>query len=262
MRPRFRSSFANWFCNLGSPLGIPFRFGAVVLFFSMAATLPLTVRAEEWKKVIEDGFAVSDDRPEGAPLGKTSPEVGEGVWRTYGNAANFVLTSEGQVGNGNINGGKMIALLDCAPKGSFKIKIEADLQPGDAQWLGMGFSKGDDLFWSKETPGQMWLAITKSGQVQIYADGTAMTLKNVKSTDYGFDPEKPTHAELVYEQNENLVTVTLNGQTVLDAHPLGEFQPDIRTVGIMDNFPAPNDPKMRVDNFKVSLQGGSLNPAP
>src|SRR5690606_3433726 len=99
------------------------------------------------KTVIEDTFTVTAKRAAGSPLGDTAPEKGGGVWRTYGNSAQFVISPEGQVANGNINGGKMAALLDCVPKGeSYRIKLEADLQPGEAQWLGMGFSKGDDLF--------------------------------------------------------------------------------------------------------------------
>jgi hypothetical protein len=222
----------------------------------------LPVLGGDWKSVIEDNFAVNADRPAGSPLGNTSPEKGVGAWRTYGNSAQFVITPGSQVGNGNINGGKMVALLDCAPQGIYQIKLEADLQPGGAQWLGMGFSKGDDLFWSKETPGQLWLVITSSGQAQIYADGTSKTLKSAAAGGYGFDAEKPVHAELLYNHEANAVTVTLNGENVLDAAPLGAFQPEIKTAGIMVNFPVPNDPNMSVDNFKISLQGGNLNSMP
>lgn len=224
--------------------------------FLFCAQLP--VFGEDWKTVIEDNFAVSADRPAGSPLGKTGAEKGGGAWRTFGNAAQFVISPEGQVANGNIAGGKMAALLDCAPQGSDKIKLEADIQLGSAQWLGMGFSKGDDLFWSKETPGQLWLVITSAGHVQIFANGTSKVLKGVKPTEYGFDPDKAAHAELVYDRTANSVTVTLNGQNALNALPLGDFKPEIKTVGIMDNFPVPNDPKMRVDNFKVSLQNSAL----
>ncbi|MFA4944190.1 MAG: hypothetical protein WC789_05760 [Lentisphaeria bacterium] len=214
--------------------------------------------AGEWQTAIEDSFTVGADRPAGSPLAGSMTEKGERVWRTKGNAALFVLTPEGQVGNGNINGGKMVALLDCVPDAGYQeIKIEADIQPGAAQWLGMGFSKGDDLFWSKETPGQLWLVITKGGQAQIFANATATMLKGVKAEEYGFDPEKPVHAEILYNRPANAVTVTLNGQKVLDARALGDFQPDIKTAGIMDNFPQPNDPKMRLDNFTVSVRTGA-----
>lgn len=232
------------------------------LLAAILLALPWSVRAEDWKPVIEDSFAVTADRPAGSPLGNTAAERGGSGWRTIGNAAQFVISPEGKVANGNINGGKMVALLACAPQGSYKIKLEADIQPGGAQWLGMGFSKGEDLFWSAETPGQLWLVITSAGQVQIFANGTSKILKGVKSDQYGFDLDKPTHAELVYDKEANTVSVSLNEQNVLDNLPLGEFKPDIKTVGIMDNFPVPNDPKMFVDNFKISLQGGSLNPAP
>ncbi|MFA7342981.1 MAG: glycosyl hydrolase [Terrimicrobiaceae bacterium] len=231
-------------------------------FLILAAILPFlpgTGRAEDWKPVIEDSFTVTGDRPADAPLAGTLTEKGGRVWLTKGNAALFKLSPDGTVANGNINGGKMAALVDCVPEGDYQIRLEADIQPGGAQWLGMGFSKGKDLFWSKETPGQLWLVITKGGQVQIYADGTSKTLKNVKPADFGFDPEKPVHAEILYDRPANTVTVTLNGQKVLDALALGEFKPEIKTAGIMDNFPLPNDPKMLADNFKVSLQNGTMS---
>ncbi len=221
---------------------------------------PVIVRADDWKPVIEDGFTITADRPANIPLNATLVEKGAVAWKTIGNAAKFVLSDDGQVGNGNISGGKMVALVNCAPEGDYQIKLEADLQPGGAQWLGMGFSKGDDLFWSKETPGQLWLVITSAGQVQIFANATSRVLKGVKPGEYGFDPEKPAHAELLYDQKANSVTVTLNGQNVLDAFPLGDFKPEIKTAGIMDNFPVPNDSKMKVDNFKISLLGGRLKP--
>lgn len=220
--------------------------------------LPVAARCEGWQTVIEDTFTVNADRPAGRPLAGMTTEKGSRTWLTKGNAALFQISPEGAVANGNINGGKMVALVDCAPEGDYQIKLEADIQPGGAQWLAMGFSKGKDFFWSKEMPGQLWLAVTKSGQVQIYADGTAKTLKNVKGTDYGFDPEKPTHAELLYNRAANTVTVILNGQSVLDNLALGDFKPEIKTAGIMDNFPLPNDPRMLADNFKISLQNGTL----
>lgn len=221
-------------------------------------TLPCLVRAETWKTVIEDDFTISTDRPADRPLAGTTTGLGSRIWATKGNGALFVLSPDGAVGSGNINGGKMVALVDCAPEGNYQIKLEADLQPGGAQWLGMGFSKGKDLFWSKDVPGQLWLVITKSGQVEIYANATSKMLKASKPADYEFDPEKPVHAELLYDRAANSASVTLNGRKVLDNFALGDFKPEIKTAGIMDNFPLPNDPKMRVDHFKVSLQNGAL----
>lgn len=229
-----------------------------ILLMLILLLLPRAVCAGDWQVAIEDTFTAGPERPSDSPLGGSTTEKGARTWKTKGNAALFKLSSGGDVANGNINGGKMAALVDCSPEGSYQIKLEADLQPGDAQWLALGFSKGNDLFWSKETPAQLWLALTKSGQVQIYADATARTLKNVKSEEYGFDPEKSTRTELLYDSVANTVSVTLNGKKVLDRFGLGDFKPEIRTAGIMDNLPAPNDPKMRADNFKVSLQNGRL----
>jgi len=229
-----------------------------LLAAALLLALPGIARGAGWETVVEDSFTVGPERPADSPLAGSTTEKGARVWVTRGNAALFKISPDGAVGNGNINGGKMAALVDCAPEGDFQVKLEADLQPGGAQWLGMGFSKGKDLFWSKETPGQLWLVITKAGQVQIYANATATMLKGVKAEEYGFDPEKPTHAEILYDKPANAVTVTLNGHKVLDGHALGDFQPDIKTAGIMDNFPQPNDPKMRADNFRVSLQNGRL----
>jgi hypothetical protein len=219
--------------------------------------LSVTAHCESWQTVIEDGFTVGPDRPADSPLAGSATEKGSRVWLTKGNAALFKISADGQIANGNINGGKMVALVDCAPEGDYRIKVEADIQPGGAQWLGMGFSKEKDLLWSKNA-GQLWLAITKGGQAQIYAEGTSKLLKAVKADEYGFNSDKPTHAEILYDRPANAVTVTLNGQTVLDGLALGDFNPEIRAVGIMDNFPLPNDLKMRADNIRVSLQNGTL----
>ncbi|XHR30611.1 MAG: hypothetical protein ACFUZC_08610 [Chthoniobacteraceae bacterium] len=220
--------------------------------------LPFPAHGGNWNTAIEDSFTVSAERPAESPLAGSSTEKGGRIWFARGNAALFQISPDGEVVNGKINGGKMVALVDCVPEGNYQIKVEADIQPGNAQWLGLGFSSGKDLFWSKETPGQLWLVITKAGQVQVYANATSKMLRTGKPTDFGFDPAKPTHAEIIYDRQANAVSVVLNGQTLLDGSPLGDFKPEIKTAGIMDNFPAISDPKMRVDNFKISVQNGTL----
>ena len=222
---------------------------AAILLF-----LPGTGRAQDWKAVLQPSFL---DDPGSA--------LSDGDWWTTGNDALFIVSPEGgSVASGNACGGKTIALLDCAPSGDYKIKLEADVQPGGPQWLAIGFAKDKDFFWTPA--GQLWLTIGGTrdpggeGVVGLNARG-AHNVKRFQATDYGFDPAKPTHVELIYDQPANTVSLKLNGKSVLENHELKPFVPEIKAAGLMMNYPLPNDPKMRLADFKVSLQGGAWQPA-
>jgi len=231
---------------------------------AMAFALQLSIAANcgDWQTAIADGFKQAPPkRMAGAPLAGTETEAGGRVWRSIGNNASFVISNPDCVVSGATDGGKTAALIDCVPEGSYQLKLEADLQPGSSQWLALGLASGDDLFWSQK--GQLWLTVRGSrdasleGQATLYAKGTSITLKSAKGADYGFNPEKASHVEIVYDQPANALTVSVNGKTLVEALPLN-FKPEIKAAGIMMNFPKANDPLLHVGNFKISLKDGAL----
>lgn len=227
--------------------------------------LPLLSRgADDWQTVIADTFTLGTQRAAGSPLAGSSTQTGNRRWRSYGNDALFVVTANEQVGSGNAQGGKTAALLDCVPTGEYRIRLEADLQPGRSMWLAAGFSAGQGLFWDPKAPGQLWLTINGSrtpaseGSVDLYANATKTLLARVPAKDYGFDAAKPVHVVLTYDKAANTVSLSLNDKPVLAAKSLGDFHPDLKSVGLMTNFPAANDAGLAVDSFRISLQNGAL----
>ncbi len=230
------------------------------LLVMLLVLLPGTVRADDWNAIIEDTFAVKPPaRTEGSPLAGSTTEKGACVWRSSGNDSIFQLSADGHAVNGNGEGGKTIALVDCAPAGSSQIKLEGDLRPGGSDWLGIGFSGSDNFFWNGGHGGQLWLTIKGSrapipeGKVDIYANGASIMIKSVGKEDYGFDPAKPTHVEMIYNPSANTVSVSLNGKSVVENYLLKNFKPAIKTAGIMTNYPVANDTAMQVGDFKVSV---------
>ena len=218
-----------------------------------------------WQPAIEDSFTLAPPtRTVGVRLDGFAPEKGTGLWRQHGNDATFQLAADGGLVSGNACGGKTIALVDCRPAGDYRMQLEADVRPGGSQWVALGWGKDSDFFWSRAP---LWLTIGGSrepaaeGDITLYADGTRRTLKTARGADCGYDREKPVHVALQLDAKTRAVTLLANGKTLLEGLRLADL-PVITTAGVMCNFPELNDPRMRVERFRVSLQGGEIQARP
>ena len=221
------------------------------LDFGTAKTLPVGAT------IAERFTNFSPSREVGDPLNGVAVQIGGRNWTAH---PGFGF-APGALTNLNTNGSH-VAGLPFGP-GDFtqrRASVEALVDPGQGDWVGIGFSKSaTGGYWSH---GQVWTLLRSNGLLGVGANGTAHTLYSGFPTAY--DPDGPNRLKVEYDRVSNSVRLWLNGVPIQlannDLDSLS-FTPDITHVGIhafkQGGFGAPY--QVFIDDFQVE-QSGTVPP--
>ncbi|MGE9291876.1 MAG: hypothetical protein ACQKBT_12830, partial [Puniceicoccales bacterium] len=107
------------------------------------------------------------------------------------------------------------------------VEVEAVLRTTGVEWVALAL--GGDLGKSFFQEVQLWVYVRDTGLYEVVANGTSSILAKGKVPHFNTNGNE---VELVYAGNSNEVSLILNGEIVLENASLGDFRPEIETVGV------------------------------
>ena len=223
--------------------------GFVVLLISGASVFGERIFAETFS-------TAGDEREAGVSLSGISFENAPMDWRMDSNeGAGLVFTDEGWVTN-NKPYGFYLASVESDGLGGERFVLEADIRLLGCDSIALLLGGDISSISGFKVSGGVAISVVlqKRGFVNLYYDGFSQEnlLKTAQAHDYR--PGEFNRLRLEYDRSMDTVTVELNGQTVINAHPLGGrvMPAEIRSAGF--SFHSAEEANVAaVDNFTLTV---------
>lgn len=185
-----------------------------LVLLALAAILPLHA-GEKNTVLISDSFSLKGNRKAGETLRDADLEKGGGTWKVYGEIA---FQEDGGITPGNPGDACMAIAAVPGYKLDAPITLSAELKPGTTGHVSLAFlSSGDPgKFW--EAAG-IWVFINKGG-VGLFSNGSANTLFTGNAQSIGFTPGKYMKVELRYDPREAVVSLEIDGKSIVTDVPV------------------------------------------
>ncbi|MCB1034825.1 MAG: DNRLRE domain-containing protein, partial [Acidobacteria bacterium] len=215
---------------------------------------------EVHKAYVTDVFSNSvAGRSPGDPLNGAPVESGGQIWA----ASPTVVFGQGEVTNqtGWQHAVATVPFDPASHAGSTAAVLEAEIDPSEVSWIGLGFSKSaTGAFWSD---GELWAFLRSDGRLHVKAGGLAVSLLDMAAAAPGFQAGT-NRLKLSYDWGAGQVRVWLNEvEQTLAPSGLGGYVPQILHAGFHGHRQGglAIGGLLHLDDFALGLSGPPAAPA-